>query len=82
MLTQINIEMTNSYFDENRIEIENHKMGRKHFEPETKHYHLSAKIHDLENHEKMFESTIRSHGDNCLANEREMENFKRQNLAH
>lgn len=49
--------------------IANHNNAAKHHESAAKEHREAAKNHEAGNHDKAFESTVKAHGHNCLAND-------------
>ncbi|HXB40754.1 MAG TPA: hypothetical protein VNZ49_09445 [Bacteroidia bacterium] len=74
--TPIRKEHSNAPIAENHKGIENHKQTAKHLEEAAKHHLDAAKHHEAGNHEKASASTIKAHGQNCLANELQREDAK------
>ncbi len=62
--------------EDNKKGIENHKKAASHFEAAAQHHQDAAKHHEAGNHEKASESTIKAHGQQCLANECQKEDAK------
>ena len=67
---------------ENLKGIENHKKAAKHLETAAKHHLDAAKHHEAGNHEKACESTVKAHGQNCLANELQREDIKQHAMTN
>ncbi len=74
--TPIKKEQQNGSSAENQKGIENHKKTAKHLEEAAKHHLDAAKHHEAGNHEKACASTVKAHGQNCLANELQREDVK------
>jgi hypothetical protein len=74
--TPIKKEQPNGSAVENQKDIENHKQTAKHLEAAAKHHIEAAKYHEAGNHEKACASTIKAHGQSCLANELQREDAK------
>jgi hypothetical protein len=65
---------------ENKKGIENHKTAAKHHEEAAKHHRDAAKHHEAGNHSKASESTVKAHGERCLACDAEREDVKHHAL--
>ena len=74
-------EQSNGSSAEIQKGIENHKKAATHFEAAAKHHNDAAKHHEAGNHEKASESTVKAHGQHCLANECQKEDIKQHAMT-
>ena len=61
--------------------IENHKKAAEHLHEAAKHHQDAAKHIETGNHSKAYESTLKAHGHNYLANEQQKEVIKSHALS-
>ena len=69
-------ENADSAVNDNKKGIENHKKVAKHLEEAAKHHLDAAKHHENGNHEKAALSSVKAHGEQCLANDAHKEDLK------
>jgi hypothetical protein len=62
--------------------IENHKQAAQHLQEAAKHHLDAAKHHEAGNTEKACESTVKAHGQVCLAGELQKEDAKNHALKN